>query len=808
MRNKQKLSAVGNGVSFSYKAEVNERIKIPFFNEILLTLLVILASVGAIMTFSTVLNFKIAPHVVISCIALFSVLYTVLYKLIKERCYCVIIGATVLASVIALLFLQQFSQGVTILFDQSKITIHESMYWKEIVPTYEWQDNFLTLTNFVTILLSMVLCAAISYFTIVKQSFIGVFLLTFPFFEIGAAFGAVPNYTYFSLMLASWAASLTISRASNLKIKIRRSNGEKQKTNISGNTQKFVGVAIVMAMMVVLLFTGMTTYLDAIDFTRNENTDTLRRGIKVAFADFVDYVTGVDHDGSLKDGKLYAVDDRVVKNRHYITMETTLSSIKEPIKIKGYTATLYRDNCWNQTDQYEQYQTMFDGFKNSFYQMGLNTGFLALSSPDFTDEYFSYITMSDFRRKKPYVYETYFADFSSGYETVYDSYVVPTDKSKYTYQAFLSERYLAMVPSSISYKKEDYQAAFAQYVEFVNREYIKSEATYRVKTLAMNFEAADKYDYINQVRTYLEQNIEHTTLSGKCPENVDFVENFLFNTQAGYSTHFASAAAVLLQARGYAARYIEGYYIPVDAFNQTPSDRVLGYKTIDITDQYAHAWIEVFDETYGWIPVEVTPGYWSGDFSQLQPPDSLEETPPEAEPDPPMKSEGDITVDVDIVDDDTDVGAEQKYKPYTDKNALWLLLAIPLIVFLAVFVALTIHVTSVVSRKRVYASDDINKKLRFSYKYLVRIAAHQKIKMGNVYNHTALVEHMGSRIPHIPVDRLAYVFNVLLKHAYSQTPATPEQANEVLKELCIFSDAIYAELSKGKKLVYKYLWNL
>ncbi len=805
MKNKQKLSA-GNGVSFSYKVEVNERIKIPFFNEILLSLLVILATVGAIMTFSTILNFSITPHVVISFIAGFSVVYTVLYKLIKKRRYLVIVGAAVLLGVIALLFLKDFSKGVVVIFDQSRTTIYQSMQWKEIVPTYEWQDEFLSLTNFVTVLLSMVLCAAISYFTVVKQSFIAIFLLTFPFFEIGAAFGAVPDYTYFSLMLASWAASLTVSRVSNLKIKTRCSNGGKQKTNIGGNTQKFAGVAIVIAMAVVLLFTAATTYLDAIDFTRNENTDALRRNMKVAFADFVDYVTGVDHDGSLKDGKLYAVDDRVVKNRHYITMETTVSSIEEPIKVKGYTATIYKDNRWNQTDEYDKYQAMFDGFKESFYKMGLDTGFLAISSPDFTDEYFSNITMSNFRRKKPYVYEVYFADLSYDYEPVYDSYVAPTNKSKYTYSAFLSERYLAMVPSSISYQKEEYQTAFAQYTAFVNQEYVKSQVTDRVKALAMSFEAADKYEYINEVRAYLEENMEHTMLSGKCPEDVDFVENFLFNTQKGYSTHFATAAAVLLQARGYATRYIEGYYIPVDTFNNTPSDRVLGYKTIEITDQYAHAWIEVFDETYGWIPVEVTPGYWSGDFSEPKQPESQEETPPET--DSPSDTKEEIITDVDIVEEDVENDLEQKTDPYTDKNPLWLLAVVPLLLIAAVVILCVIHLIFVLYRKHVYASDNVNAKLKYAYKYLVMLAAYQKVKIGNTYDHAALAEYMGARSTHISADRLKHVFNVFLMHAYSQTPATLEDANEVLNELRAYSDAIYADLSRGKKLVYKYVRNL
>ena len=210
MKNKRDLSA-NNGVSLSYRVDVNERIKVPFFNEIVLTLLVMLASVGAVMTFATILDFTVTPGIVIPFIAAFSVVYTILYKLVKKRRALVMVGAMLLAGLIVLLFFKDISKGVVIIFDQSKATIHKFMYWDAVKPTYKWQDGFVYLTNTVTVLLSMVLCSAISYFTVVKQSFIAIFLLTFPFFEIGAAFGAVPNYLYFSFMLASWAAASNAS---------------------------------------------------------------------------------------------------------------------------------------------------------------------------------------------------------------------------------------------------------------------------------------------------------------------------------------------------------------------------------------------------------------------------------------------------------------------------------------------------------------------------------------------------------------------------------------------------------------------
>ncbi len=849
MKNKRDLSA-NNGVSLSYRVDVNERIKLPFFNEIMLTLLAIMASVGAIMTFATILDFTVTPSVIIAFVAAFSVAYTVLYRLVKKYRALVIVGAVVLTGLIVLLFFKDVAKGAVVLFDQARTTIHKFMYWDAVKPTYEWRGEFVYLTNTVTVLLSMVLCSAISYFTVVKQSFIAIFLLTFPFFEVGAAFGAVPHYLFFSLMLASWAAALTVSRATNAKIKMRRSNGERETTTVGGNRQRFAGVAIVVAAMVVVLFGGITAYLNAVGFSRAENIDKLRHDTKYAFADLVDYITGKDRDGSLKEGRLYEVGDRIVKNRHYITMETTVSSIKEPIKLKGYTATVYKNNQWHQTDAYEQYQTMFDEFAASAYMMGDATGRLITSSPKFSGDFFSDITLSNFRRKKPYAYATYFATFTGDYTSAYDTYAVPPANDRYTYPAYLSESYLYMVADSVVYQTADYQAAFAKYKKFVNEEYVKSEIPESVRELAMSIEASDKFEYLNALRPFLKDNLKHAFDSGKCPADEDFVENFLFNTKTGYSTHFATAAAVLLQARGYPARYVEGYYIPAEVFNEVESDRAEGYKTIEITDAYAHAWIEVFDDVYGWIPVEVTPGYWKGDIGAPSLPE-----PEKTEPVMPEMPEEDQQTDFEFVGDE--VENEVADEPYEPKSMKWLWWIVPIVPMAAVLALCIRHLVSVISGKRILTSRDVNKKLKFAYKRFAALAAYQKVSVDNVYDHAKLAERMGGAgryitkealkshfgvfLKHIHprtpatseeademldtlrdymhvvysdlsqvkrTEALERILNVFLKHAYSRAPAALEEADEVLRELRDYSYAIYASLSKPKRFVYKYLRNL
>ena len=86
------------------------------------------------------------------------------------------------------------------------------------------------------------------------------------------------------------------------------------------------------------------------------------------------------------------------------------------------------------------------------------------------------------------------------------------------------------------------------------------------------------------------------------PSGEDFVAYFLTQSHKGYCMHFASAATLMLRYLGIPARYTAGYTADVKAG-----------QTVNVPDQNAHAWVEIYIDGYGWHPVEVTPGF-SGSF--------------------------------------------------------------------------------------------------------------------------------------------------------------------------------------------------
>lgn len=107
------------------------------------------------------------------------------------------------------------------------------------------------------------------------------------------------------------------------------------------------------------------------------------------------------------------------------------------------------------------------------------------------------------------------------------------------------------------------------------------------------------------VRNLLNETTRYTLEPGTLPSGKDFVEYFLTENHKGYCSHYASAGVILLRTMGIPARYVEGYAIPESQFEQ----RQEGYYT-EVKDNNAHAWIEVYKDRFGWVPVEMTPSYY------------------------------------------------------------------------------------------------------------------------------------------------------------------------------------------------------
>lgn len=108
------------------------------------------------------------------------------------------------------------------------------------------------------------------------------------------------------------------------------------------------------------------------------------------------------------------------------------------------------------------------------------------------------------------------------------------------------------------------------------------------------------------VRSQLAAEADYNLYLSDIPAGTDTVQYFLETGHEGYCMHFASAGTLILQELGIPARYASGYIVKRNAFT---GKRAGNQVSATVYDRNAHAWVEVYLEDFGWVPVEMTPGY-------------------------------------------------------------------------------------------------------------------------------------------------------------------------------------------------------
>ncbi|OUO80594.1 hypothetical protein B5F53_02430 [Blautia sp. An249] len=110
------------------------------------------------------------------------------------------------------------------------------------------------------------------------------------------------------------------------------------------------------------------------------------------------------------------------------------------------------------------------------------------------------------------------------------------------------------------------------------------------------------YWAISRIQTYLESAVNYTETTGSVPDSGDFLSYFLKEAKGGYSVQYATAAALMFRYYGIPSRYVEGYLItPEDIEGKQAGEE------ISIPGTNGEAWVEIYVDTLGWVPLEMVP---------------------------------------------------------------------------------------------------------------------------------------------------------------------------------------------------------
>jgi hypothetical protein len=109
-------------------------------------------------------------------------------------------------------------------------------------------------------------------------------------------------------------------------------------------------------------------------------------------------------------------------------------------------------------------------------------------------------------------------------------------------------------------------------------------------------ESATPYDFIRRVQRFLDGG---RFVYDQRPQTSHYpLIDFLFHSRTGYCQQFSGAMALLLRMGGLPARVAAGF---------TPGSFDAGHHIWTVSDTDAHAWVEVWFPTYGWVRFDPTP---------------------------------------------------------------------------------------------------------------------------------------------------------------------------------------------------------
>lgn len=349
--------------------------------------------------------------------------------------------------------------------------------------------------------------------------------------------------------------------------------------------------------------------------------------------------------GGLSEGKIDGVD--VIRFSGETAMTLTTNS-ERPFYLRGWVGGAYNGRGWEApsdsllpgfTDELDQ--LMRDGFREQTqictylenavypYQQEGETIFWKDTFPSYT------VGISLVNANSLYAYIPTGLDSAQG-NLSYDSsgivYPIPWGNREYTLEMAtpLNEDFLYdcnsmgvdQLVSRLSNREggTQYQANEARYRSLIHQAYTSlpeqvredcldylTNSTPEFATLLPPPEAMTPAELINRielVRECLRQSARYSLSPGATPEGKDFVHYFLTENHRGYCVHFATSGAVLLRAMGVPARFAEGYAVTWDDLTEAKESGAA-----NITDANAHAWVEVYLDGFGWLPVEFTPGF-------------------------------------------------------------------------------------------------------------------------------------------------------------------------------------------------------
>lgn len=855
--------ALDTGVNFEYrgsKTTGNKALAL-IFSTFLNFIISMSISLGAVFTFTSTFRIGYHKELLFAIALVYGLLINILYQLPKKIVRYSLLGLLgVGVAAVAINWELMFS-GFIYVRDFVLVGIAKFMLWNVPQLSYKFSEAMKVDTTFMLLILALLVITGVTFFCVRKINFIFVFLITFPLFEIGAAFGMVPNHYCFAAMLAGWMGVFAMHSSTIVrKIKKRKRDKKKTRTSVAERKQTLIStIGIIVALITFTTFSLGHFLVGLAGYNRPENMKKLRGDLKNYVADLIDYIFGLDNDGSMREGRLYMMGDRIIKDRRYLTVTAPLNT---QTYLRGFIGGSYTGDSWLPAELDPNYEWLADSFESSgYYPQNMQGKALEKVAEynTFVQKSAATITISNLRRKKDYAYTAYVPIIPNNFDLSNDAFIEPNSKSSYSYNAYVDSSNLFMLKSSPIFEDKEFSSIWKEYSKYVKYHYTQvPTGMAEIVNIVEGLKNGTGYGYENKgvvqsnielsdrIREYLEANIEYSLLTPTLPQDRDFVEWLLFDNKKGYAAHYATAMAVMLRTAGVPARYVEGYVLlPEELSNAKPTDDE-GYYEMDVTDLNAHAWVEIYESNYGWIPIEATPGFYEGSLVEdvkaepdtLDNPDDtyedLQDANQETQPQTPPQNEMELdengkpithNPESEILVPEEKEKTELKLKEDDEKPDTVLETVFSIIKYLFIFIGLTVGVfisllilvfiALLIRRairlgilKKNIKSSDYKCKVEAIYKYYIRLLKFENIVNTEQLPYLEFAKKASDESTSLAPEMHIRTMEIFLKYRFSEYKLSEDELKYLEDFVLEYRKGALKDLTLEDKIQFKLIDNL
>lgn len=504
----------------------------------------------------------------------------------------------------------------------------------------------------ITCCLILISCLSVCFYNSAISGYMSpllTFLLLYPIAQICAYFDDNINYGYLGMMLLGFIGVCLFRISGRYSMPYRgiapdiRVKGERVRHDSARFVKSMVDLSVVSVVFLAVILVLSGLFVAVAPRRMKNNYSTWKTGTDSLVEQFAlnglrGFFNQYSATGGLNEGRLGGIREVQLSFEPQLDVRIVPDNVNG-IYLRGFIGDYYENNQWHRISDKTSVMASRYGISDLTQIVNMESNTLAALYESQASDYSSkaYMTVKNLNTLDQYFYTPYYAvvDYSdsaeinkSGFQD-HGDYVLYDVRTKnlelkhtyYPYQSLLDQYLL----NNLSIPMNPDEIKYRDYVhDFYLR--IPSEIQSNLQQICdANIEGNDPVSVIRQIQQYFYSEFEYTLSPGITPSNRDFVTYFLERQHKGFCAHFATAAAMLLRSKGIPTRYVEGYYIQFNDATIVETDETanvedwyMGYNATVEGDEEpsliklqargadAHAWVEVYFDGFGWVPVEFT----------------------------------------------------------------------------------------------------------------------------------------------------------------------------------------------------------